>query len=376
MQKYALSAIAVILTLAIAAPAQAQIGALQKRAGQLQKISDIHFSDAEERELGLKVSAQLRDRYGVVQDAKVTKYVSLVGTVLAKAGSRPALDWQFIVLDTDAVNAYAAPGGIIHITRGALALIKTEAELAGVLAHEIAHVTEKHTIKAIQKAKGIEAGVDLADKGAVTDLFANKAYEMLFENAFDRGDELDADKTGVRMSGAAGYAPTALSGFLGRLAERNKNVKEPNGLFASHPLIKERTEKIASEAGKAKLTSTVTVQPRYAAHISYKSVPLSAVVTVPPPAGVKAAAPEATADPKNAAKADAKPAETKKPSLGIGRLRGALSTGAEKQSTQVSASAGARGVGPDRDAKGGPNKRPVTVRITDAELAAFKAGIA
>ncbi len=372
MQKYAISAICAIVMLAIATPAAGQIGALQRRAGQLQKISDIHFSDAEERDLGLKVSAQLRERYGVVQDAKVTKYVSLVGTVLAKAGSRPALDWQFIVLDTDAVNAYAAPGGIIHITRGALALITTEAELAGVLAHEIAHITEKHTIKAIQKAKGIEAGVDLADKGAVTDLFANKAYEMLFENAFDRGDELDADKTGVKMAGTAGYAPTALSGFLQRLAERNKNVKEPNGLFASHPLIKERTEKIASEATKAKLTSTITVQPRYAAHIRYKPVPLSAVVTVPPPAGVKAAAPEAKAD----AKAEAKPAETKKPSLGVGRLRGALSTGAEKQSTQVSASAGARGVGPDRDAKGGPNKRAVTVRITEAELAAFKAGIA
>lgn len=361
-----------IAVLAIASPAYAQLGALQKRAGQLQKLSDIHFSDAEERELGLKVSAQLRDRYGVVQDAKVTKYVSLVGTVLAKESSRPGLEWQFIVLDTDAVNAYAAPGGIIHITRGALALIQNEAELAGVLAHEISHVTEKHTIKAIQKAKGIEAGVDMADKGAVTELFANKAYEMVFENAFDRGDELGADKTGVAMAGKAGYAATALTGFLERLADRNKDVKEPNGLFASHPLIKERTEKIASEAKRAKLTSTASVQARYASHIRYKPVPLSAVVTVAPPAGVKAAAPEPAAAPKPAEEKD----EKKKPSLGLGRLRGALSSGTEKQSTQVSASAGARGVGPDRDAKGGPNKRAVAVKITDAELAAFKAGIA
>ena len=365
MQKYAITA---IVTLALAAPAYGQIGALQRRAGQLQKISDIHFSDAEERDLGSKVSAQLRQRYGVVQDAKVTKYVSLVGTVLAKASARPTLAWQFIVLDTDAVNAYAAPGGIIHITRGALGLIKSEAELAGVLAHEIAHITEKHTIKAIQKAKGIEAGVDLADKGAVTDLFANKAYEMLFENAFDRGDELSADKTGVQMSGASGYSATALSAFLQRLAERNKNVKEPNGLFASHPLIKERTEKIAAEAARAKLTSAAIVQARYASNISYKPVPLSAVVTVAPPAGAKAAVPEPKAAPKTE--------EKKKPSLGLGRLRGALSTGPEKQSTQVSASAGARGVGPDRDAKGGASKNAVVVRITDAELATFKAGIA
>ncbi|MDQ3170215.1 MAG: M48 family metalloprotease [Acidobacteriota bacterium] len=364
MQKYAITA---IVMLTIAAPVYGQIGALQRRAGQLQKVSDIHFSDTEERDLGAKVSAQLRARYGVVQDPKVTKYVSLVGTVVAKASSRPNLAWQFVVLDTDAVNAYAAPGGIIHITRGALGLIKTEAELAGVLAHEIAHVTEKHTIKAIQKAKGIETGVDLADKGAVTDLFANKAYEMLFENAFDRGDELGADKAGVQMAGAGGYSATALTAFLQRLAERNKNVKEPNGLFASHPLIKERTDKIATEAARAKPAPTATVQARYAAHISYKSVPLSAVATVAPPAGVKAAAPEPKAAPKP---------DEKKPSLGVGRLRGALSTGTQKQSTQVSASAGARGVGPDRDAKGGPNRNAVTVRITDAELAAFKAAIA
>jgi predicted Zn-dependent protease len=360
--------LAVTAMLLVAVPAAAQIGALQRRAAQLQKISDIHFTDAEERDLGAKVSAQLRARYGVVQDAKVTKYVSLVGTVLAKASSRPNLAWQFIVLDTDAVNAYAAPGGLIHITRGALGLIKTEAELAGVLAHEIAHVSEKHTIKAIQKAKGIEAGVDLADKGAVTDLFANKAYEMLFENAFDRGDELAADKTGVQMTGASGYAPAALSAFLQRLADRNKDVKEPNGLFASHPLIKERTDKIASEASRVKPAATATVQARYASHIAYKPVPLSAVVTVAPPAGVKAAVPEPKAAPK--------PEEKKKPSLGVGRLRSALSTGTEKQSTQVSASAGARGVGPDRDAKGGANRNAVIVRITDAELAAFKAGIA
>lgn len=359
-----------VAVLAMATPAYAQLGALRERAGQLQKLSDIHFSDAEELGLGQKVSAQLCERYGVVQDAKVTKYVSLVGTVVAKASSRPNLDWRFIVLDTDAVNAYAAPGGIVHITRGALGLIQNEAELAGVLAHEIAHITEKHTIRAIQKAKGIEAGVDMADKGAVTELFANKAYEMVFENAFDRGDELDADKTGVPMAGAAGYEATALSGFLARLAERNKDVKEPNGLFASHPLIKERTDKIAAEAKRAKLTSTATVQPRYATNIKYKPVPLSAVVTVAPPAGTKALAPEP------AKKADEKPAEAKKPSLGLGRLRNAVTPGAQKQSTQVSASAGARGVGPDRDATGGPNKRPVIVRITDAELATFKAGIA
>ena len=89
----------------------------------------------------------MRARYGVVQDAAVHRYVTLVGTLLAKTSTRPNLPFKFIVLDTDGVNAFAAPGGFIHITRGALALMASEAELAGVLAHEIIHVTEKHTIQ-------------------------------------------------------------------------------------------------------------------------------------------------------------------------------------------------------------------------------------
>ena len=86
---------------------------------------------------GEQVSLQIRNTFGVFQDKEVTKYVTLVGTVLAQASSRPGLNWEFIVLDTDGVNAFAAPGGIVHITRGALGLAKTEAELAGVLGHEI-----------------------------------------------------------------------------------------------------------------------------------------------------------------------------------------------------------------------------------------------
>ena len=88
----------------------------------------------------------------------VHKYVTLVGTILAEQTTRPKLPWTFIVLDTDGVNAFAAPGGFVHITRGALALIKNEAELAGVLGHEMAHVAQKHTVNAIRKSKGIQLG--------------------------------------------------------------------------------------------------------------------------------------------------------------------------------------------------------------------------
>ncbi len=100
------------------------------------------------------------DVFGVYQDPSVTKYVTLVGAVLAQASTRPNLDWQFVVLDTDGVNAFAAPGGFIHITKGLLGLMKNEAELAGVLAHEITHVTEKHTVNAIMKGDTMKLASD------------------------------------------------------------------------------------------------------------------------------------------------------------------------------------------------------------------------
>ena len=134
-----------------------QLGSVLKRA---QQVRDIQMTDEEETKLGEAVSERIRQRYGVVQDPAIHKYVTLVGGVLAQASTRPGLHWRFIVLDTDGVNALAAPGGLVHITRGALSLIKSEAELAGVLGHEIIHVTEKHTIKAIQKGKMVQMGAD------------------------------------------------------------------------------------------------------------------------------------------------------------------------------------------------------------------------
>ncbi|HWI18636.1 MAG TPA: M48 family metalloprotease, partial [Vicinamibacterales bacterium] len=131
-----------------------QLGGLTKGLGiakKAQEVRDLQMTDAEEQELGKLVSERIRERYGVVQDAKVHRYVSLVGLALAQGSTRPTLPWTFIVLDTDGVNAFAAPGGYVHITRGALALIKNEAELAGVLGHEVIHITEKHTIRSMQK---------------------------------------------------------------------------------------------------------------------------------------------------------------------------------------------------------------------------------
>ncbi|MBI2221137.1 MAG: M48 family metalloprotease [Acidobacteria bacterium] len=360
---------------AIASPAYAQFGALNKGLKRAQQVQDLQITDSEEHQIGAEVSARLRARFGVVQDKEIHKYVTSVGMLLAQESTRASLPWTFIVLDTDGVNAFASPGGFIHVTKGALALIANEAQLAGVLGHEITHVTEKHTINAIRKSKAVQIGADEAggNKGLLVKAMAGKVYEMVIENSFDRGDEGEADKKGVALAAKAGYAPAGLADFLATLAGRNKGQKERNGLFASHPETQDRIEKIRKDAASLK-GSAALVAARYTSHVKYQPIDLTEV----PQAGEGAAGLAGGSSSKSGEtpKGETKAAQEqpRKKGFGLGSLKRAVAP--EGQSAQVSASGGARGVGPDRNANGGPNAALVTVTVTAAELAAFKKGIA
>ncbi len=354
--------VSTLVMVGVASPASAQLGQAVGRVTQakdkVDQVRDLIITEQEEIAMGASISEKLRQKYGVVQNQAVHKYVGLVGRVLAGSSAKPNFPWQFVVLDTDGVNAFAAPGGYIHITRGALALIRDEAELAGVLGHEVAHVTEQHTINAIKKSKWVDAGAGALTKNQLLDRFTQAAYESIVENGFDRNDENKSDEIGLKLANAAGYAPTGLGAFLTKLADRNKDLKERSGAFASHPETKSRLDRLKKQITSDKLTGSATVAARYASTITYKPIPVSSVVTVA----------SATAKP-------AEPAAEKKSGsrFGVGSLTSKL--GGEKTSNSTVASAGSRGVNPDRDAKGGPNPRAVSVTITAAEIAAFRAGI-
>jgi predicted Zn-dependent protease len=361
-----------IALLAVATPAFAQIGGIVRGVQKAQQaknaFDDLNFTDAEEQQLGAQVSTMLRQKYGVAQDKAAHKYVSLVGSVLAQASTRPRLNWTFVILDTDAVNAFASPGGFIHVTRGALALIQNEAELAGVLGHEIAHVTEKHTVNAIKKNKWVATGAS-ATRNAFLEQAANKTYEMVLENVYDRGDEMDSDKRGLALAAGVGYAPGGLGAFLTRLADRNKALTDRSGLFASHPETKERIDALAKQA--ASLKATATVAARYQQNVTFKPVAVTQIASGV--AGTSNAAPAKQAETKAEPKAAPAPA-TKKGGGAFG-LAGMNPLGREKASEQTVASAGSRGVNPDRDAKGGSNPALVPVVLTAAEIADFRKGI-
>jgi len=279
------------------------------------------------------------------------------------------LPWTFIVLDTDGVNAFASPGGFVHITRGALGLVKNEAELAAVLGHEMTHVAHKHTVNAIKKNKAMQLGTNetLANRGPFLDKLANKAYEMVLENSFDRGDELDADAGSIVLSQKLGYARASLADFLTRLDERNKDQAEQNGLFASHPATKERIDRVRKLAG----TGTGALgAARYTSAINYPPTEITKIAVVTEGSAGLAGS---TAD-KKADKAK-KEEEPKKKGFGLSALKPSSSGEKEKQTAQVSASGGARGLGPDRLAKGGSNPNVVKVTVSAAELDTFKKGI-
>ncbi len=359
---------------AFAAPAHAQFGGidLKKIQQAKQKYDDLNVSEEEELKIGQDVSAKIRQRFGVVQSVPVHKYVTLVGLTLARQSERPGLPWTFIVLDTDGVNAFASPGGIVHITRGALGLIKSEAELAGVLAHEIGHVAHKHTVNAIKKNKTVTLGTSetLSNRAPFVDKIANKAYEMVLENKFDRVDEMDADKVSVTLTEKGCYAPGTLAAFLERLDDRNKDQPAQNGLFASHPETKERIAAIRKLAGAK---TGPTVETRYKANIKYEPTPVTSIATVEDGASGLTGSTKPKDD-KSADKNKDKKEDPPKKGFGLGSLK--PSSSSERETAQVSASGGSRGLGPDRAAKGGGNPAVVKASVTDAELAAFKKGIA
>jgi len=377
--KAAVFSAAILLLLAFSSPAAAQFGGLLDKAQKAQdakkKIDSLTISDAEEQKIGAEVSVKVRTRFGVFQDPAVTKYVTLVGMTLTSQTERAGLPWQFIVLDTDGVNAFAAPGGFVHITRGALGLIKNEGELAAVLGHEIGHVVRKHTVDAIRKANAEKLGSQMANdasgggaRGAMLEFVANKAYDQILEGTFDRGDELDADKFAVTIAQKTGYASGALADFLTRLDERNKDQPARNGLFASHPDTKERIQKIRQLAGSR---PGALVAARYAAAITFDAPPLTTIAVVADGAAGLTGSTSAKDD--KSKKEEPKKEEPKK-GFGLASLK--KGTSADNQSAQVSASGGARGVDPDRAAKGGSNPAIVKVSVSAAELAAFDKAIA
>jgi predicted Zn-dependent protease len=247
---------AVLATALTATAAQAQWGDILRKidpskvkaGAKVLQQSTRDFTEDEEADIGRMVSARVLKTYPISTNDKLQRYVTLVGNTVAAYSSRPTLEWHFAVIDTPIVNAFSAPGGFIFITAGSLKEIHSEAELASVLGHEIAHATQKHILREIKRANVISSAKDLA---ATTNQGSNwlnndlgrrigdLAYEKLFTTGLSRRDELEADKIGAELADAAGYNNASFVTFLEGL-KKLEGSSQLRQLTATHPAPADR----------------------------------------------------------------------------------------------------------------------------------------
>ena len=214
------------------------------------------ITETEEYYIGRGVAARVLSQYDLYNHSETIWYVNHIGKTLAINSARPYTygGYHFAVLDTDEINAFACPGGIIFITRGMLNLVQNEDELAAVLAHEIGHVTQKHGLKAISKARwtqvvttlGMEAAREYtgAQLDSLVNLFEgtiDDVFQTLVVRGYGRADEYEADKLGIVCLEASGYDPIEFQNLLEILNAAQS--QESGGIFSTHPNIADRIAK-------------------------------------------------------------------------------------------------------------------------------------
>lgn len=207
------------------------------------------ISEAQEIALGQETDQQIRTQYGIYADTDLNQYVEGIGKTLTPYTHRPQLTYHFAVLDSPVVNAFAVPGGYIYVTRGILAMMNSEAELAAVLGHELGHVCARHSVRRMSKLMLFQLG--FAVGGALSETFAKISgvagvgIQLLFLK-YSRDDEREADFLGVQYSRKGGFNPSEMVNFfasLQRLGDLSKGAALP-GFLSTHPLTEERIQNV------------------------------------------------------------------------------------------------------------------------------------
>ncbi len=227
---------------------------------QIVRSSFGDITEEEEYYIGRSVAALILSRYKVLPNAGLTQYVNTLGNAVALYSERPETyaGYHFQVLDTDEVNALAAPGGLIFVTRGLIARCKDEDTLGLILAHEIGHVSARHGLQSIKKSRLVDAfkvlGEQAAERyspevlGRLTGLFEETLADIvgsLVERGYDRKYEYEADSLALKTAFGAGLDPNGLTRFLKTMVG-DASAASGKGWFKTHPTPQQRMEKAAS----------------------------------------------------------------------------------------------------------------------------------
>jgi predicted Zn-dependent protease len=209
------------------------------------------LSESDEIKLGKQTDVQVRKQYGVYEDPKLNAYLNDMCQRLARVSHRPNLPYKLETVDASAVNAFAVPGGYVYFTRGILANLNNEAELAGVMGHEIGHITARHSAQQYSRAQLAQFGVLVGGMflGDLVSGVAQLGVGMLFLS-FSRDNERQADELGVEYASKAGYDAKELAGFFETLERMNPGSDRSGlpGWFSTHPSPEDRVVAVRKEA--------------------------------------------------------------------------------------------------------------------------------
>lgn len=231
-----------------------------------------NVSEEDEAQMGASAASVLLGAAPLVDNAALQRYVNTVGLWIALQTERPTLDWRFGVLEDDTINAFAAPSGYVFITKGLFRVLRNEAELAGVLAHEIAHVVAKHHVQAMVKQDRFSLLADTAqsvsgENSWIADATV-AASKKIYTSGLDKSVELEADRMGVVLAARAGYDAYGLLHTLMTLDGADNDNEFLSYFLSTHPATAERIDalntllekKIGNETGRAPVTELVRLQ--------------------------------------------------------------------------------------------------------------------
>ena len=226
-------------------------------------------SKAEEIALGREITGNLLGAAPLVKDEALQKYVNSVGRWVASQSDRPDLPWRFGVIDSNDLNAFAAPGGYVMVTKGLYRKMNNEAQLAGVLGHEIGHVVAKHQLKVLQKQQLLNVGASFLNKKLGKDnKLISKAIGSGAEisaRSLDKSAEFEADRLGLSFATRAGYEPFGLADVLQTLGQTSKDDGSVALLFKTHPHPDERLAVLGDAVGSKldNITNGKTLENRF-----------------------------------------------------------------------------------------------------------------
>jgi len=234
-------------------------------------------STQQEVQLGAQYAQQINAQLPIMRDASVTSYINSLGNSLARVADNRNLNWRFYVVDSREVNAFAVPGGFVYINRGLIERARTMNQLAGAMAHEIAHVTQRHSVEQMAQAQRADAGLTLAciltsvcQSGAASAAIQVGGSAVFAK--FSRDDESEADRYGVQYLVAAGIDPRGMVDMFQTLVnERRSRPTAVDAWFRTHPLEENRIAETQAQIARFPATRLRGLRVDDAAYQQFRS---------------------------------------------------------------------------------------------------------